>query len=193
MTTTTATVLTGCLAPEPATAPTGCLAPIDKNGLEELIAAGKADPKVIKTLKCKTVAEGRFRHLNFIRSLPPYIVDEPPGLLGDDTAPNPSEASLAALGSCLAVGLHANAVHRGWTVRKLELAARRRPQHHRRVGHRRHVARSRSASPTCASRSTWNATASRRKQSTRSSRTCSKWSPVANTFTRPVNLEVSLA
>ena len=138
MTTTTATVLTGCLAPEPATAPTGCLTPIDKGGLETLIESGKANPKVIKTLKCKTVAEGSFRHLNFIRTLPPYIVDEPPALLGDDTAPNPSEASLAALGSCLAVGLHANAVHRGWTVRKLELRARRRPQHHRGLGHRRH-------------------------------------------------------
>ena len=28
---------------------------------------------------------------------------------------------MAALGSCLAVGLHANAVHRGWIVNKLEL------------------------------------------------------------------------
>ncbi len=111
-------VLTGCLAP----VATGCLAPIDKAGLEGLIASGKANPQVIKTLKCKTVAEGKFRHANYIRNLAPYIVDEPPGLLGDDTAPNPSEASLAALGSCLAVGLHANAVHRGWTVRKLELA-----------------------------------------------------------------------
>ena len=100
---------------------TGCLAPIDKDGLEQLIANGKANPKVIKTLKCKTVAEGKFRHANYIRNLAPYIVDEPPGLLGDDTAPNPSEASLAALGSCLAVGLHANAVHRGWIVNKLEL------------------------------------------------------------------------
>jgi hypothetical protein len=71
---------------------TGCLTPIDKAGLESLIAASKANPKVIKTLKCKTIAEGRFRHLNMIRNLPPYIVDEPPGLLGDDTAPNPSEA-----------------------------------------------------------------------------------------------------
>ena len=100
---------------------TGCLAPIDRHGLEQLIDNGKANPKVIKTLKCKTVAEGKFRHANYIRNLPPYIVDEPPGLLGDDTAPNPSEASLAALGSCLAVGLHANAVHRGWIVNKLEL------------------------------------------------------------------------
>ena len=89
---------------------TGCLAPIDKEGLDGLIAKGKANPQAIKTLKCKTIAEGRFRHLNFIRSLPAYIVDEPPALLGDDTAPNPSEASLAALGSCLALGIHANAV-----------------------------------------------------------------------------------
>jgi hypothetical protein len=90
---------------------TGCLAPIDKGGLEQLIANGKANPNVIKTLKCKTVAEGKFRHANYIRNLPPYIVDEPPALLGDDTAPNPSEASLAALGSCIAVGLHAIAFH----------------------------------------------------------------------------------
>lgn len=106
---------------QPAVVLTGCLEPIDKTGLEKLIESGKANPKAIKTLKCRTVAEGRFRHLNYIRNLPPYIVDEPPALLGDDTAPNPSEASLAALGSCLAVGLHANAVHRGWTVKKLEL------------------------------------------------------------------------
>lgn len=110
-------VLTGCIAPE-----VDGLAPIDKEGLGKLIESGKANPKAIKTLKCKTVAEGRFRHLNYIRNLEPYIVDEPPGLLGDDTAPNPSEASLAALGSCIAVGLHANAVHRGWKVQKLELS-----------------------------------------------------------------------
>ncbi len=112
-----ATALTGCLVPDPEG-----LAPISKAGLEDLIAKGKADPRAIKTLKCKTVAEGRFRHANYIRDLQPYIVDEPPGLLGDDTAPNPSEASLAALGSCIAVGLHANAVARGIKVNKLELA-----------------------------------------------------------------------
>lgn len=109
------------MSSEPATALTGCLAPIDKGGLEQLIAKGKENPQAIKTLSCKTVAEGRFRHLNFIRDLPPYIVDEPPALLGDDTAPNPSEASLAALGSCLAVGIHANAVARGIVIQKLEL------------------------------------------------------------------------
>ena len=108
---------------EPVTALTGCLGldPIDKTGLDGLIAKGKENPQAIKTLKCKTVAEGRFRHANYIRDLDPYIVDEPPALLGDDTAPNPSEASLAALGSCVAVGLHANAVARGITVQSLEL------------------------------------------------------------------------
>jgi uncharacterized OsmC-like protein len=109
------------IAPKPATATTGCLAPIDKEGLQKLIDTGRANPQAIKTLKCKTIAEGRFRHLNMIRNLPPYIVDEPPGLLGDDTAPNPSEASLAALGSCLAVGIHANAVNRGIVIHKLEI------------------------------------------------------------------------
>lgn len=106
---------------EPPTAMTGCLAPIDKGGLDALIAKGRENPQAIKTLKCRTVAEGRFRHLNMIRDLPPYIVDEPPGLLGDDTAPNPSEASLAALGSCLAVGIHANAVAKGIVIRSLEI------------------------------------------------------------------------
>ena len=109
------------MSAQPATAITSCLAPIDKDGLEGLIAKGKADPTAVKTLKCRTIAEGRFRHLNMIRNLPPHVVDEPPVLLGDDTAPNPSEAALAALGSCLAVGIHANAVARGITVRSLEV------------------------------------------------------------------------
>ena len=109
------------LAPKPATAITGCLAPIDKGGLDGLIAKGRENPQAVKTLKCRTVAEGKFRHLNMIRTLPPHVIDEPPVLLGDDTAPNPSEAALAALGSCLAVGIHANAVARGITITSLEL------------------------------------------------------------------------
>lgn len=108
-------------AAKPATAITGCLAPIDKTGLEGLIAKGRENPAAIKTVKCRTIAEGKLRHLNMIRNLPAHIVDEPPVLLGDDTAPNPSEAALAALGSCLAVGIHANAVARDITVRSLEL------------------------------------------------------------------------
>src|ERR1044072_1026273 len=84
----------------PETSTTGPLRRIDKTGLDKLIAERKADPNIVKTSKCKTIAEGRFRHLNFIRTFPAYVVDEPPALLGDDTAPNPSEVALAALGSC---------------------------------------------------------------------------------------------
>ncbi|HXW30617.1 MAG TPA: OsmC family protein [Xanthobacteraceae bacterium] len=97
-------------------------ATIEREALDALAAKGKADPAVVRTVRCRTVAEGRrFRHLNYIRNLPPDIVDEPPQLLGDDTAPNPTEALLAALGSCVAVGLQANAVARGYTVRAIEV------------------------------------------------------------------------
>lgn len=96
--------------------------PIDKGGLKALADKGKSDPTAVRTVRCRTVAEGKkFRHQNFIRNLPAHIVDEPPQLLGDDTAPNPTEALLAALGSCVAVGIQANAVARGWTVRSIEV------------------------------------------------------------------------
>ncbi len=97
------------------------LAPIDKQRLNALIDKGKSDPSQVRTIKCRTVTEARFRQLNFIRNLPPHVVDEPPQLLGDDTAPNPSEALLAALGSCIAVGIHANAVAQGIAISSLEL------------------------------------------------------------------------
>ena len=97
------------------------LAPIDGQGLAQLAAKGKADASQVRTVKCRTVAAGRFRHLNYIRNLPEHVVDEPPALLGEDTAPNPSEAALAALGSCISVGIHANAVHRGIALSRIEL------------------------------------------------------------------------
>ncbi len=180
-------VLTSCLAPDE----TDGLAPIDREGLGKLIEAGKANPKAIKTLKCKTVAEGRFRHLNYIRNLEPYIVDEPPGLLGDDTAPNPSEASLAALGSCLAVGLHANAVHRGWKVKKLELE----------------LEGDLNITAVWGTGDTSEKPVGFTDVRVKVDMECdgvpqadvqklikhvTQWSPVANTFTRPVNLEVGL-
>lgn len=94
---------------------------IDKQGLAALGEKGKANPNAVVTLKAKTVCEGQFRNLTYIRSLEPVIVDEPPHLLGEDTAPNPSEALMAALGACLAVGVHANATARGIKLTKLEL------------------------------------------------------------------------
>ncbi len=98
-------------------------APIAKPALDALIAQGHADPTAIRTLRCRTVAQGRFQQLNYIRHLPPHPVmeDEPEGLLGEDVAPNASEALLAAFGSCLAIGIHANAVARRILLRSLEL------------------------------------------------------------------------
>ncbi|MHB8920047.1 MAG: OsmC family protein [Halothiobacillus sp.] len=94
---------------------------INKAGLDALGEKGKANPNAVVTLKAKTVCEGQFRNLTYIRALAPVVVDEPPHLLGEDTAPNPSEALLAALGACLAVGVHANATSRGIKLTKLEL------------------------------------------------------------------------
>ena len=170
---------------------TGCLAPIDKQGLEQLIANGKANPKVIKTLKCKTVAEGKFRHANYIRNLPPYIVDEPPGLLGDDTAPNPSEASLAALGSCLAVGIHANAVARGITVYKLEIELEG-DLNITAVWGTGDLSDKPVGFTDVRAKVTFEADRPREELDALVAH-ARLWSPVANTFTRPVKLDITLA
>jgi len=96
------------------------LRPIDHDGLKALSARAKLDPTKVNTLKAKTVCEGVFRMMTYCRDLPGHLIDEPPTLLGENNAPNPSEAVLAALGSCLLVGIHANATARGITLYKLE-------------------------------------------------------------------------
>ena len=98
--------------------------PIEKRALQEVIDRAKADPTAVRTLRCRTVAQGRLHQLNYIRDLPPQPVmeDEPEGRLGDSAAPNASEALLAALGSCLSIGIHANALGRGIPIRSLELS-----------------------------------------------------------------------
>ena len=175
---------------ETPTAVTGCLTPIDKEGLEKLIVAGKADPTVIKTVKCRTVAEGRFRHLNFIRNLPAHVIDEPPGLLGDDTAPNPSEAVLAALGSCLAVGIHANAVARGIPIIKLEIELEG-DINITSVWGTGDISEKPVGFTDVRARVTLEADRPR-EELEKLIQHCQSWSPVANTLTRPVNLNVSL-
>lgn len=98
-----------------------CLRPLDSAGLSALGEKGKANPDAVVTLKAKTVCEGQFRMQTYVRDLQPMLIDEPPHLLGEDNAPNPSEAVLASLGACLAVGVHANATARGISLSKLEL------------------------------------------------------------------------
>lgn len=76
----------------------------------------------VRTLRCRTVAEGRFRQMNYVRDLPPQVVGEPTGLPGSDRpGPHPLEVLLAALGSCLAINVHANAVAQGVAITRLEL------------------------------------------------------------------------
>lgn len=53
--------------------------------------------------------KGAFRSEASIRDFAPLASDEPTGLGGTDTAPNPVEQLLGALGNCLAVGYAANA------------------------------------------------------------------------------------
>lgn len=95
---------------------------IDAEGLENLSAKSRENPshghKVIKT---KTVAEAGFRNLNYVRDHQPFLISEPHKLLGDDEAPNPTEFALGALGSCISVGLMANATRRGVTLTKIEV------------------------------------------------------------------------
>jgi hypothetical protein len=82
---------------------------IDAEGLERLSCTAKADPSTgRRTLRTRTVCETGFRNLTSVRDLAPVLVGEPPALLGEDAAPNPSEIALAALGSCMSVGLPAN-------------------------------------------------------------------------------------
>lgn len=73
------------------------------------------------TLRCKTVADGSFKNLNYIRSLPAIQVEERLGLPADEAAVTPSETLLAALGSCLAARIHADAVTGSVAVRSLVL------------------------------------------------------------------------
>lgn len=98
-----------------------CLRPLNAEGLVALGEKGKANPNAVVTLKAKTICEGQFRMQTYVRDLAPMLIDEPPHLLGENNAPNPSEAVLATLGACLAVGVHANATARGIKLSKLEL------------------------------------------------------------------------
>lgn len=84
---------------------------------------GRSDPAAVRTLRCRTVAQGRFSQLNPTRDLPPQPVMEgepessdPGGLLIGSLAPHALKALLAALKSCLAVGIHANAILWGTSV-----------------------------------------------------------------------------
>jgi uncharacterized OsmC-like protein len=97
--------------------------PVARRATDALIATSNSGMSETRTLRCRTVARGRLSQLNYIRNLPPQPVSEaePEDLSGETSAPNASEALLAAFGSCLAVGIHANALAQGIPIHALEL------------------------------------------------------------------------
>jgi uncharacterized OsmC-like protein len=68
--------------------------------------------------------EGGFRSSATVREFAPARSDEPAGLGGSDTAPNPVEQVASALGNCLAVGYVAALSGRGIVVNDLAIAVR---------------------------------------------------------------------
>ena len=87
-----------------------------------LIGAVVAEPQRARTTWQATVAwKGGFRSEVRVRDFAPVPSDEPLSLGGTDTAPNPVEQLLGALGNCLAVGYVANATAAGIELDSLEI------------------------------------------------------------------------
>lgn len=95
---------------------------VDLESVGALVGAIQTDPERAATVWSATVNwNGGFRSEARIRDFAPIPSDEPAGLGGTDTAPNPVEQLLAALGNCLAVGYAANASVAGIEVEALEI------------------------------------------------------------------------
>ena len=97
------------------------LRPIDRDGLLAFAEKGRNNPASRGTNKVHTVVEGQYRTLSYVGNHAPVVVDEPPHLFGQDTAPAPGEIVLSALGGCLAVGITAVATWKQVPLSKLEL------------------------------------------------------------------------
>lgn len=95
---------------------------VDLDAVVSLINACQEDAeKAATTWRAEVRWRGGFRSEGRVREFDPLPSDEPYGLGGTDTAPNPVEQVLAALGNCLAVGVAANATARGITLRDLAI------------------------------------------------------------------------
>ena len=98
------------------------LEPIDAEKLAELAQKNVNNPEGgRKKIRTHTEADGKFRNYTRVRDLQPVLVSEPPALLGDDTAPNPTEIAQAGLAACISVGIQAIATHRGVTLTKIAI------------------------------------------------------------------------
>jgi uncharacterized OsmC-like protein len=71
--------------------------------------------------KSEIIWQGGFRNQIRIRDFPASYADEPELLGGTNTAPNPVEQLLGALGSCLSIGYTANASLLGIQIEELRI------------------------------------------------------------------------
>ena len=101
---------------------TSYLNDVDFPAVGALVKAVQADPDKGQTTWTSEVTwEGGFRTTARSRDLAPIAFDEPPGLGGTNTAPNPVEQLLGALGSCLVIGYAANATVAGIELKDLRI------------------------------------------------------------------------
>jgi uncharacterized OsmC-like protein len=95
---------------------------VDLDSVVGLVGAIQDEPNRADTTWGASVEwKGGFRSEATIRDFSPVPSDEPAGLGGTDTAPNPVEQLLGALGNCLAVGYAANASVAGIELRALRI------------------------------------------------------------------------
>ncbi len=95
---------------------------VDIEAVGQLAGAIKADPTVAGTVWKSTVDwKGGFRSEARSRDFAPVQSDEPVALGGADTAPNPVEQLLGAVGNCLAVGYAANSTAAGVELKSLRI------------------------------------------------------------------------
>jgi uncharacterized OsmC-like protein len=101
---------------------TNLLNDVDLDAVAALTAAVGDNPSAGQTTWAAEVAwQGGFCSTASIREFTGLRSDEPPALGGTNSAPNPVEQLLAALGNCLAVGYAANATARGIELRDLRI------------------------------------------------------------------------
>lgn len=94
---------------------------LDLQVLKDFGAALQADPERRKTVwRSRVRWQGGFQNTAESREHA-VRVDEPTAMGGSDTAPNPAELLLNAVGTCLSIGYVLNAAARGIDLKGLEL------------------------------------------------------------------------
>jgi uncharacterized OsmC-like protein len=103
-------------------AATSRLNDVDLDAVGGLVQAIQTDPAAAQTTWAAHVTwKGGFASESRVRDFAPSPSDEPVGLGGKDSAPNPVEQLLGALGNCLAVGYAANASVAGIELQDLRV------------------------------------------------------------------------